>query len=84
LDNRRRRWHLLFPSLRRLYLTWYREKYASFLTSLDFSQSQRFALQTRIRSNSQRLSSTLGRSGEILILRFLGGSQSEGHLRKAF
>ena len=36
LDNRRRRWHLLFPSLRRLYLTWYREKYASFLTSLDF------------------------------------------------
>jgi hypothetical protein len=34
--RRRRRWHLLFPSLRRLYFTWYREKYASFLTSLDF------------------------------------------------
>jgi hypothetical protein len=54
---------ILLPSLRRLYLTWNREKYALFFWSLDLSQSQRLTLQTRIRSNSQRLLSTLVKAG---------------------
>jgi hypothetical protein len=55
--------NILLPCRRRLYLTWYREKYASFFWSLDLSQSQRLTLQTRIRSNSQRLHSTLVKAG---------------------
>jgi hypothetical protein len=55
--------NILFPSLRRLYLTWNREKYALFFWSLDLTQSQRLTLQTRIRSNSQRLHSTIVKAG---------------------